>query len=404
MAAAMRERRAILPDVPAPRDPWRRRALDTARRDLAGAFRSLRHAPAFAGVVILTLALGIGANTAVFSVFSATLLRPLAVPAPNQLSQLYWRTTRFPRNRHIDISGTNAGLNPSSGYHGLSGGADLDDGYSISYPLFLAVRDAAAARGWPMFGFAPLNQPDTLVVAGRGVSANATLVTDGYFSALGLTAARGRFFTADDFNPGAPLTAVISDAFWAGHLSRSTAAIGTWVTIDSHRAIVIGIAPAGFAGLENGAPDAVWLPARRVDGIMPYGGDPRNKISPYADDHYWWIQTAVRRPAGISPRQLQAALAPVFQASVNALLPPPLAAGEQLPQLRDISGALGINDLAANYGGSLQLLLVGVTLLLLLACVNTSALLFARSAARRSELATRLALGASRRHLVQQLL
>ncbi|HXR97568.1 MAG TPA: ADOP family duplicated permease [Terriglobales bacterium] len=386
------------------REIWRWRHLDNLGRDLSYALRAIRRAPGFAAVVILTLALGIGANTAVFSVFSAVLLRPLAVANPGQLSLLYWRTPRVPRDRHIELSGNNTGLTSASsaGIHTLS---PVETNYSISYPVFEMLEAQAERRGISVFGFAPLNVPETIGVHQSAIAANATLISDGFFAGLGLAPLQGRFPGSSDFRASAPLTAVISYAFWTAQFARSADAVGSSITIERRPATIIGIAPPGFDGLELGQPDAVWLPVRPSlqEGLMPWGDAP-NKTAPNLDPRYWWMQAMVRRPAGVAPAQIEAALAPAFAGAMDDVLPGPLQQGELRPQLKVIAGAMGINDIAGQFGGSLQLLLLGVGLLLLLACVNTSALLFAHSVGRRSEIALRLALGAPRFRIMEQLL
>ena len=381
------------------RDAWGWRWLEALGRDMRLALRQMRKAPGFTAVVVLTLALGIGANTAVFSVLSATLLRPLPVRDPGQLTMLYW-VAKHPPNDLNDV-GTNAGL-PLVGARGNGYKFGLSEMYSISFPDFVALRNAAQPVASAMFGFAQAGNCIVLV-DGNASKADGSMVTEEYFSGLGLEAERGRLLDGGDFTAGAAQAVVISDAFWGEHFGRRADAVGKVIMVNRHPATIIGITPAGFTGLEPGRADAFWVPAAAADPLLPWSLRPEGG-SAYESSQYWWLQVMARRRRGVSEARLLAALAPVFNAAaageVRALLKP----GDDAPQLRVHRGAQGINDSADAFGPTLTLLMAGAGVLLLLACVNVAILLLARSSARRKEIAVRLALGARRRRLIGQLL
>lgn len=379
------------------REVWGWLWLETLGRNLRFALRQLRRTPGFTAVAVVTLALTIGATTAVFSVVNATLLRPLPVPHPDQLSLLYWVSRHAPDD--LDLMGTNAGLPGGDVSHGhTTGGTHF---YSIAYPDYLAVRKPAARVASSIFGFAQIG----LSIADRtGVYAEpASLVTDEYFSGLGVAAERGRVLLPTDFAAGAPLVAVLSDSLWKQRYGASAAIIGRTITVNRHPAVVVGIAPAAFLGLDPAQPDRLWLPAAAGNGLSAWDYQPAHG-TPYAATDYWWLQVMARRRAGVSEAQLLAALAPTFNADSAGDVRTMLHSGDEAPQLRVTAGARGIDDLGAYYHATLAILFSGVGLLLLLASVNLAALLLARSGARRREIGVRLALGAGRGKLVAQLL
>src|SRR6185312_5446501 len=297
------------------RDAWGWRWLEALGSDLRLAARHLRRSPGFTLVVALTLALGIGANAAVFAVMNAMLLRPLPVKDPAQLTLPYWITPRMPVD--LDNSGTTTGL-PDAG----RGGGDM---YSLGYADFQILHRAAAPLATAVFGFAPLGDPSTTVVAnGSAGLVHASLVSEEYFTGLGVAALRGRLFGGDDFRPGAPLAAVISDAFWARRFGRSPAAVGQTILVNQRPAVVVGIAPPRFTGVKSDSPQELWLPLVPGNGLVAWDGYQPPSGDLYTSHLYWWLEVMVRRRAGVSESELGAALAarmdPVFQEELRPVL------------------------------------------------------------------------------------
>ena len=202
--------------------------LDTLAQDLVYALRQLRHNPAFAAASVLTLALGIGANTAIYQVLDAVLFRELPVRDPAQLV-------------HVQL-------------------LDNNEPVHVSYPLYreLAVHQQAFDGIFAVSGF-PMREA---VLRGRGSlrAVRGSLVTGNYFQVLGVAARLGRTFNAGDDLPAAPAVAVVSDAFWEREFARSPAALGQSLQLNQASATIIGVAPPEFFGETVGDAPDVWLP------------------------------------------------------------------------------------------------------------------------------------------------
>ena len=334
------------------------------RQDLRFAGRMLKKSPLFTGIVVITLALGIGLNTAVFSAADALLLRPLpGVVDANALMQLY-RT-----------------------YPGLQYGSN-------SIPHFWDVqrRSGTVYSGVALWGFSPMN----ISASDRPIQTLAQIVSANYFTLLGVNAARGRTFVpAEDEGRGAHPVAVLSDRGWRTLFGADPTIIGRQVPVNGHNVEIIGITPPAFRGVLPLVDPIIWLPLMQLEQAQPGSGgsfENRNNNS--------WNVVARLRP-GVSVAQARARMTSI-SAELHAEFPEAYAKSSitVVPQ-----PDAGVHPMMRNAQvGLTAVVMVVVGLLLLIACVNVANLFLARSRDRAREMAIRLALGARRGALVRQLL
>lgn len=364
-------------------------------QDFRFAVRQLRRSPAFAAFAVISLALAIGSNTAIFSLCHEVILKPLPVLRPTELVLFRWIAP---------VAGFKH-MHPVSGWSDPAPDTKLQTSTSFSLLSFDWFRDQTAVA-MDVFAFAPLRELKVRVQGVTEISPSGQLVSGGYFRGLGVQPGWGRLLSDKDDQAGSAPVAVISDRFWLRRFSRDPEILGRGIEINGVPCTIIGVTPPDFAGtLQVGESPDVFVPLTQVAAFWP-------QIAFFMKQpwRFWFVQVMGRLHPGVSAIQAQASLEELFRRSAlddqtSGPVPSPVDIRPvDAPELQLLPGERGLFQMRRTYVKPLGILQGLAAMVLFVACLNVANLLLARGASRRKEIATRLALGAGRARIVRQLL
>ena len=351
--------------------------MNTFFQDLRFGLRQLRRTPGFAAIAVLTLALGIGANTAIFSVMNAVLLRSLPVQNPDRLVLLHY--TEQPEK---------------------SGQTGYDDA-SLPYEAFDVLRNDHQVFT-DLMAFVPLSANKLPLRFGDDLQeGQADEVSGNFFSGLGVAPVLGRALNADDEREHSQ-AAVLSYAYWDSRFSRDKEILGQTLFVKGIPFTIVGVAAPGFIGLERGKPTDVWVPLQTNPQLKPWNASVQDKNSLMGSPDWFYLMMIGRLAPGLTDKQAVAQVNPIYQGAVYSAIGNP-GPKEKRSEIY-LTPARGIEGLNSNYKEPLKVLMMMVVLVLVIACANVAMLLIARNSARQREFSVRIALGGSRARIFVQLL
>jgi predicted permease len=347
-------------------------------QDVRYGLRMLAKHPGFTAIAVLTLALGIGANTAIFSLLNQILLRQLPVKNPGELSLL---RSPGPKSGHVWSDGDDSEIFSYPLYKGLAKNTSVFDGVIARYSFSASIS----------------NHGQTDLGSGELVSGN-------YFQTLGVGAAMGRVLTPeDDVVPGGHPVVVLSHAYWAQHFGADASVLNKTILVNNTEMTIVGVAQSGFAGIQVGQTPNLFVPMMMKGQMTPI----RNGLDDWNDS---WLAILARRKPGVSLKQAEAGI----NAEYGPLLEQQLATIKRWDEKKRqtflnkkivlSSGAQGRTTLQRDSGPALSALFAMAALVLLISCTNVANILLAQGAARQREFAIRTALGAGRGRVMRQVM
>jgi predicted permease len=354
------------------------RLFDELRADTRYALRMMKQTPGFTAVAVISLGLGIGANTAIFTFAQEILLKTMAVPHADRLRIFTWQAaslTHFP--------------GPAWGSFGRGLAAPFP------YPLYLEIERHNDVME-DIVAFKDVYKL-TATVDGHAEPVDAMLVSGNFYPALAPKIIAGRAIAPSDDRPSSTPVLIISDAYWARRFGRSAGALGKTINLNRVPVTIIGVNSPEFEGAKAGGRFEVFLPICLQPQVIPQRGG-----SLLASNNFWWVMMMGRLHPGITDRAANTALDAAFQNAVHATIPEKPQA--DIPRFSLSNGSRGLDIRSTMFTQPIYILLSLSGLVLLIACANLANLLLARSANRQREMSLRLALGASRSRVMRQVL